>query len=241
LNIQRFEYRHQDTVLVGQLIEDGVARPGPRPGVLVFPEGGGLGEHPKRRARQLAELGYIVLACDMYGGGLVARDADEARALFQGLLADLPKLRGRAEAALQALVALPRIDRRRLGAIGFCFGGLVALELARSGAAVAGVVSFHGILRTTQPAVAGTVTAKVLACHGHRDPFVSPAELTGFMAEMESAGVDWQVLAHAAAGHGFTNPATTATGIPGVGYEPNAERRSWAAMLAFFAELFVPA
>ena len=85
------------------------------------------------------------------------------------------------------------------------------------------------------------MTAKVLACHGHRDPFVSTADLTAFMAEMENAGVDWQVLAHATAGHGFTNPATTAMGIPGVGYEPNAERRSWAAMMAFFSELFVPA
>ena len=225
--------------MVGELVYDD-ARPERRPGILVFHEGSGLGEHPKRRARQLAERGYVALACDMYGGGHLAANMQESRALASALRADPVKLRGRARAGLEALGSAPLVDTDRLGAIGFCFGGLTVLELARDGAALAGVVSFHGILRTTRLAEAGQVKARVLACHGFRDPFVSAAELTVFMEEMERAGADWQVLTHGAAGHGFTNPAASALGIPGVAYDENAERRSWAAMNAFFDELFGP-
>jgi dienelactone hydrolase len=237
MHTQPLEYRHEDTVMLGELVYDD-ARSDRRPGVLVFHEGSGLADHPRRRARQLAEMGYVALACDMYGGRKVAANMDESRALLGALRADPPRLRARARAGLEALRAVAQVDVTRLGAIGFCFGGLTVLELARDGAALSGVVSFHGILRTAQPALAGQVKAKVLACHGFRDPFVPPADLTTFMEEMEQAGVDWQVLTHGAAGHGFTNPAADRLGVAGVAYNENAERRSWAAMRDFFDGLF---
>jgi dienelactone hydrolase len=123
-------------------------------------------------------------------------------------------------------------------AIGFCFGGLCVLELARSGAEVAGVVSFHGILRTDRLARAGDIKGKVLACHGAADPFVPAEEVTGFQRELTEAGVDWHLLVNGGAGHGFTNPGATNVGVPGVAYDANAERRSFAAMRDFFDALF---
>src|SRR6185369_11540774 len=151
---QPLEYRHDDTLMIGELVHDD-ARPERRPGVLVFPEGTGLGEHPLQRARQLAELGYVALACDMYGGRQVAPSMQEARPMLAALRADPARLRARARAGLEALRARPEVDGARVGAIGFCFGGMTVLELARDGADLLGVVSFHGILKTALPAQAG--------------------------------------------------------------------------------------
>lgn len=234
-----FEYSHQGTLLRGELNWD-EARSGRRPGVLVFPEGGGINDHPKARARSLAELGYIALACDMYGDGEFTRDSERRTALMGSLRADPELLRGRARAALAALAAEPNVDPAQLAAIGFCFGGLVVLELARSGAELAGVVSFHGILETKLPAVEGQVRARVLACHGYEDPFVHPPQLAAFMEEMRAARVDWHLLVHGNAGHGFTRRDAHTLGIPGVAFNADAERRSWRAMQSFFEELFEP-
>jgi len=154
------------------------------------------------------------------------------------LRADLDLLRGRVNAALTALETQPGVDTKRLGAIGFCFGGLCVLELARSGAGVAGVVSFHGILRTDRPAKPGDIKGKVLACHGAADPFVPAEEVAAFQQELTAAGVDWHLLVNGGAGHGFTNPGATNLGVPGVAYDANAERRSFAAMRDFFDALF---
>jgi len=154
------------------------------------------------------------------------------------LRSDVDLLRGRVNAGLTALRAQPGVDAKRLGAIGFCFGGLCVLELARSGADVAGVVSFHGILRTDRPARPGDIKGKVLACHGAADPFVPAEEVAGFEKELTEAGVDWHLLVNGGAGHGFTNPGASNLGVPGVAYDERAERRSFAAMRDFFDALF---
>src|SRR4051812_42387860 len=181
------EYRLGDNVFRGQLAWDDSAE-GPRPGILVAHEGGGINDHPKWRAGLLAELGYVALACDMYGGGLFTSDAKQRTELIAGLRNQPLELRARVGAALQALASQPEVDSARLGAIGFCFGGLTVLELARAGAEIAGVVSFHGILETKLPAVAGVLKAKVLALHGADDPYAPPVQVAAFMDEMRNAG-----------------------------------------------------
>jgi dienelactone hydrolase len=237
MKTEALEYEYGGVTFVGE-----VARPdtqsGARPGILVVHEGTGITEHAKRRARELAERGFVALAADMYGGGDVAPSLAEGRPRMMALRADLDLLRGRVNAGFAALRQQPGVDSKRLGAIGFCFGGLCVLELARSGADVAGVVSFHGILRTDRPARPGDIKAKVLACHGAADPFVSAEEVSGLQRELTEAGVDWHLLVNGGAGHGFTNPGATNLGVPGVAYDANAERRSFAAMRDFFDALF---
>jgi len=237
MKVSTLEYELGGVTFVGEL-----ARPdtqsGPRPGILVMHEGNGITEHAKRRARELAERGYVALAADMFGGGNVAPSLAEGRPRMMALRSDLDLLRGRVNAGLTALKAQPGVDTKRLGAIGFCFGGLCVLELARSGADIAGVVSFHGILRTDRPAKPGDIKAKVLACHGATDPFVPAEEVAAFQKELTEAGVDWHLLVNGGAGHGFTNPGATALGVAGVAYDADAERRSFAAMRDFFDALF---
>jgi dienelactone hydrolase len=237
MKTETLEYEYGGVTFVGEL-----ARPdtqsGARPGILVVHEGTGITEHAKRRASELAERGFVALAADMYGGGNVAANLVEGRPRMLALRADLDLLRGRVSAGLAALRAQPGVDAKRLGAIGFCFGGLCVLELARSGAELAGVVSFHGILRTDRPARPGDIKGKVLACHGALDPFVPADELAAFQKELSEAGVDWHLLVNGGAGHGFTNPGASSLGTPGVAYDANAERRSFAAMRDFFDALF---
>jgi dienelactone hydrolase len=232
-----FEYTHDGTLLRGELAWD-ERQTSARPGILVVHEGGGINEHPKARAHALAELGYVALACDMYGNAEFTRDSQRRSELMGSLLNDPSRLRARARAGLDALAADPLVDSKRLAAIGFCFGGLVVLELARSGAPLAGVVSFHGILRTSQAAERGALKAKILACHGREDPFVPLEQVTAFMDEMRNAGADWQVLVHGNAGHGFTRTDAHTLGIAGVAYNAEAETRSWRAMRGFLDEVF---
>lgn len=237
MQIAPLEYDYAGTTFRGELARD-ESMHSPRPGVLVVHEGTGLTDHAKRRARELAELGYVGFACDMYGDGHLAKSMAEGRPRLMALRAEPEKLRGRVRAGLEALRAQPGVDPTRVAAIGFCFGGLCVLELARSGADVLGVVSFHGIFATDHPAKAGEVKAKVLACHGSADPFASADDLQRFEREMTDAGVDWHVLVLGGAGHGFTNPAANGLGVPGIAYDPKAERRSWSAMRDFLEDLF---
>ncbi|MHB8079627.1 MAG: dienelactone hydrolase family protein [Candidatus Krumholzibacteriia bacterium] len=231
------DYRQGDTALKGFVAwDDAVA--GPRPGIVVVPEWYGLNDFARDRARELAKLGYVALAADMYGGGRVAATTEEAAALAGALKNDRPLMRSRVAAAVAAVRARPECDPARVGANGFCFGGTTVLELARSGADVAGVVSFHGGLATPLPAVKGVVKARVLALHGAADPYEPPAEVAAFQQEMENAGVDWQMDIYGHAVHSFTNPASGNDPSRGVAYNPLAAARSWAAMKAFFAELF---
>jgi dienelactone hydrolase len=236
MKTQTLEYREGGTVLRGFLAWDD-SRQEQRPGILVFHENTGLTGHEKERAARLAELGYVALACDMFGKSPAAPSSDaERRAAFEEFRAK--KLLPRARAGFEALAAQPGVDRKQMAAIGFCMGGMAALELARSGADLKGVVSFHGGLATAQPAVAGRMKAKVLVCHGASDPFITLEHVTAFANEMQAAGVDFQVILYGGAVHGFTNRAADQKARPGVAYHAPSDVRSWAAMRRFFEELF---
>jgi dienelactone hydrolase len=231
------EYHQGDTRLLGYLAypKDLIAK---RPGVLVVHEWRGLEDYARRRTEQLAELGYVALAADIYGDGKMAADTQEAASLAKTYKSNRPLLRARVNAALDTLRAQPLVDSNRLVAIGYCFGGTTVLELARSGAAVAGVVSFHGGLDTPNPADAKNIKGKVLALHGADDPLVPPEQVAAFEEEMRQAGVDWQLVAYGGAVHGFTNPANGSDNSKGVAYNAAADHRSWLHMQQFFAELF---
>ncbi len=229
--------RQGDTELVGFLSYDD-AVVGMRPGVLVAPEWWGVNEYAKRRAEQLARLGYVAFALDMYGNGKTTTDPKEAGLLAGRFRSDRQLMRNRAMAGLDVLKSRPQVDPARLAAIGYCFGGTVVLELARSGADLKGVVSFHGGLATPNPADAKNIKGKVLVLHGADDTFESPAEIAAFQEEMRQARVDWQMVFYGGAVHSFTNPDADKAGIKGVAYNAAADRRSWQAMQDFFAEIF---
>ncbi len=230
------EYRHGEVVLEGYVAYPAYKK-GRHPGVLVVHEWMGLNDYAKKRADQLAQLGYVALAVDMYGKGIRAADAKEAAALAGKYKGDRPLMRGRIQAALDLLKGLPKVDPKRIAAIGYCFGGTTVLELARSGADIAGVVSFHGGLDTPMPAEPGQVKAKVLVLHGGDDPLVPPEQVNGFEAEMRKAGVDWQLVAYGGTVHSFTNPQANDP-ARGVAYDAKSDRRSWQAMRSFFDEIF---
>ena len=238
---QDIDYHDDQTSLRGFLAYDETSRQ-KRPGVLVVHEGLGLNEHAMERARRVAALGYVALAADMFGERRQARNLQEAGALIGELRNEPPKLRVRAGAALATLAALPQVDAGRLGAIGFCFGGSAVLELARDGADLKAVVSFHGVLTTKAPAEAGKVKARVLVCTGADDPLVPAEQVIAFEEEMRAAGVaDWQVISYGNTLHGFANPAADGSILPSALYNERSDRRSWLAMRSLFEEAFGPA
>ena len=231
------DYRCDDVNLRGYLAWNDNAA-GPRPGVLVFHEGLGLGEFAMERARRLADLGYVALAADMFGGRRQARNLQEVANLVGGLRSEPEILRGRGHAALAALAALPEVDASRMAAIGFCFGGSVVLELAREGADLKAVVSFHGVLATKMPAQPGRVKASVLVLTGAEDPLAPPDQVTAFENEMREGHVrDWQVVSYGNTLHGFTNPAADGSMMRTALYNEQADRRSWASMVSLFDEV----
>ncbi len=224
---------------VGMLAWDD-ALDGPRPGVLVVHEWYGLNAYARRRARDLAALGYAAFAADLYGGGKVAATAAEAGALSSAMKGDRPRMRRAARAALSAMEAQPETRAGNTAAIGYCFGGTAVLELARSGAGVKGVVSFHGGLDAGAGVPAGPVRAAVLVLHGGDDPHAPDAQLVAFIEEMRAAKADWQVVAYGGAVHAFTSPAAGNDPARGAAYDARADRRSWAAMRAFLDEVLGP-
>jgi len=232
------DYRDGAATLRGFLADDETTT-GRRPGVLVVHEGLGLNDHAMERARMIARLGYVALAADMFGDRRQATDLEQARALVGELRREPSALRRRARAALETLAALPQVDAGRLGAIGFCFGGSTVLELARDGADLKAVVSFHGVLATTAPASAGQVKARILVCTGADDPLVPTDQVVAFEEEMRRAAVgDWQVISYGRTLHGFTNPAADGSILASALYNESADRRSWAAMTGLFEEAF---
>ena len=233
------EYRDGDVVLEGYLAWDDTTH-GSRPGVLIVHQWKGLGDYEKRRARELAELGYLALALDMYGKGVRPETAEEAGKLAGMFKNDRALTRTRAQAGLKVLTANSLTAAKPVAVMGYCFGGMVALELARSGAPVAGTVSFHGGLDTPEPKDAARISGKVLVLHGADDPYVPPAQVEGFEKEMRDAGVDWQLIAYGGAVHAFTDPGAGNDPSRGAAYNETADRRSWQAMRTFFAEVLGP-
>ncbi|HEX6500212.1 MAG TPA: dienelactone hydrolase family protein [Micromonosporaceae bacterium] len=227
-------YTDLDTRLTGALYRD-ESQPGPRPGVLLIHGGAGLDEHARDQARRYAELGYAVLACDMYGEG-VAGDRERVLACVTAMRDDPAFLVRRGQAGLAALSRCPEVSAPA-AAVGFCFGGMAALTLARYGADLAAVVSIHGTLSTSTPAEPGTVTAKVLVCHGAADPHVPMSQVAAFADEMDRAGADWQLVVYGRAMHGFTHKHAVPGAAPGVAYDPVADQRSFAAARTFLAEV----
>ena len=211
------------------------------PGVLVIPEWWGLTDYPKNRARQLAELGYVAFAEDMYGAGVTTTDGKKAGELA-GQVYGKPLMAQRAQAGLDQLLASGLVDSTRVAAIGYCFGGATAQALAYSGAPVAGIVSFHGSLIPPPDNGAGTIKAKFLICHGAADSFTSPDALDTFIHAMNAGKFDYQFISYAGAVHAFTNPdadkMAAAAGLKGIGYNAAADHRSWQHMRDFFAEIF---
>jgi len=201
---------------------------GPRPGVLVIHDWTGLQDYAMVRAKQLAELGYVAFAADIYGKGVRPTDPKECAVQAGTYKNDLPLLRRRVLLGLDQLKAQPGVDAAKLAAIGYCFGGTSVLELARSGENVRGVVSFHGGLSTTMPATPGAIKARILVCHGGADSHVNP-EVPAFKAEMEKAKARMEFVSYEGAQHGFTKP--------GPAYQEKADKESWAAMKKFFAEI----
>jgi dienelactone hydrolase len=237
IRTQNIQYRHGATVLEGYLAYDD-SLTGRRPGVLVVHEWWGLNDYAKGRAEQLARLGYVAFALDMYGKGVSTSDPNEAGKLAGPFRNDRALMRARAEAGLAVLKGRPEVDPTRIAAIGYCFGGTVVLEMARGGADLRGVVSFHGGLSTPNPADARHIKGKVLVLHGSDDPFESPAGIAAFQDEMRKGGADWQMNFYGGAMHSFTNPKAGTYGIKGVSYNAEADRRSWLAMRNFLDEIF---
>jgi len=238
-NIQSrlIEYQHGDATLQGYLAYD-AANNEKRPGILIIHEWWGHNEYAQMRARQLAELGYIAFALDMYGKGVLATEAQKASELAGGFYQDRQLMRERAAAGLEVLTNQKFTDSNRLAVIGFCFGGTTALELARGGADVNGIVSFHGGLNTPDPEDARRIKAAILVLHGADDPYVKAEEVQSFQAEMRNADVDWQMIYYADAVHSFTNPAAGNNKASGAAYNERAARRAWSAMRVFFKEIF---
>jgi dienelactone hydrolase len=238
IKTEKVVYNFEGTTFTGYLAYDDSIK-GPRPGVLVVHEWWGVNDYIKRRTEQLASLGYIAFAADMYGDGFPTKDPKEAGAMA-GKLRDGDRilLRKRATAGLNVLLNRPMTDKSRVAAIGYCFGGTTVLELARSGADIAGVVSFHGVLDTPDPDDARNIKAHILVLNGADDPNVPAPEILAFQDEMRKASVDWQMISYGGAVHSFTNPDSGNDPSKGAAYNKKADMRSWEHMKVFFAEIF---
>jgi dienelactone hydrolase len=236
IHTETVEYKQGDVTLEGFLAYDDSIS-GKRPGILVVHQWFGLTDYEKMRAKQLAELGYVAFCADIYGKGVHPKDTSETGALVGKYKGDRTLLRARVNAALDVLEKNELVDTSRVAAIGYCFGGTTVIELARSGAQLNGVVSFHGGLDSPTPADGKNIKCKVLALAGADDPFQKPDDLTAFESEMRDNKVDWQIVFYGGAVHAFTQPDPGFVNA-GAKYNEKADKRSWEAMKTFFAEIF---
>lgn len=230
------EYKSGDVLCEGwQAYDDAVT--GKRPGVLIVHQWTGISDHEKEAARKLAALGYNVLVADIYGKGIRPQPpaAGKEAGKYKG---NRVLLRARANAALEVLASDARTDTSKLAATGYCFGGTTVIELARSGAKVKGVVSFHGGLDSTTPADGRNIQAKVLALHGADDPFVAAKDIAAFEAEMKASGVDYKLINYPGAVHSFTHKAAGNDNSKGAAYNADADRDSWLQTEQFLKRLF---
>lgn len=224
------EYKAGDVTLKGYMAYDDAAKD-KRPGVLVVHEWWGHDEHARNSARKLAKAGFVGFALDMYGDGKLATHPKDAGAMSGAVRKDLGLMQTRFDAARDFLRRQPNVNPARIGVIGYCFGGAVALEMARLGEDLPAVVTFHGVLNTEHPAQKGKVKSRILVLTGADDPFVPKKQVDGFVKEMKAAGAKFKVISYRGAKHSFTNPAATETGqkfnIP-LAYNPEVDKKSWA-------------
>jgi dienelactone hydrolase len=240
LKEKEVDYKADGVTMKGYLVYDNSIK-GKRPGVLVVHEWWGLNQYARRRARMLAELGYTAFAVDMYGGGKTATHPKDAGKFAAEVTQNMPQEEARFLAAKKLLENEPTVDKERIGAIGYCFGGGVVLQMALLGVDLSGVVSFHGSLGSLKSEDASKVRAKLLVCTGAADPFVPKETVEGFRKEMDSAGVDYTLISYEGAKHSFTNPQADENGkkfnIP-LAYNRKADEESWNEMKEFFRKVF---
>ncbi|OGQ09864.1 MAG: dienelactone hydrolase [Deltaproteobacteria bacterium RBG_16_71_12] len=238
--IKSEKVEHRDAagaVLEGVLVYDDAVK-GARPGVLVVHDWMGVTEITETRAKELAAMGYVAFAADIYGKGTRPRDAKEASTFAGKYKGDRKLLRSRAQAGLDVLAKNKNVDAKKLAAIGFCFGGTTAIELARSGALLRGVVSFHGGLDAPTPGDGKNIKGKVLVLHGADDPYVPAADIAAFKKDLNDAMVDWTMTEYAGTVHSFTIPSAGNDNSKGAAYNERSSKRAFAAMKAFFDEIF---
>jgi len=230
-------YQQGSTKLTGFVAWDANAT-GKRPGVLVVHEWWGHNEHARNQARRLAEAGYVGFALDLYGDGKVTTHPDSAQKFVAEATKDPAVLQARFDAALNQLKQDPHVDSTKVAAIGYCFGGAVVLTLARAGANLAAVGSFHGAIPPTAKVDSGKVKARVLIQTGGADPMVPASDVARYQKEIEGAGGKVQVITYPNAKHSFTNPNADKAGMPGLAYDPAVDQQSWAALLQMLGEVF---
>lgn len=236
---ESIQYQSGDITMNGYIVYD-ESQEGPRPAVFVIHEWWGMNDYAKSRARDLAKLGYVAMAIDLYGNGVTADNPKDADSLARPFYSYPALLQARFDAAAARLKTLPQVDASKLGAIGYCFGGAMVLNLARLGEDLKGVVSFHGNLLGV-PLDTSKLKANILVCHGNVDPFVPTTEVQKFIREMEAAGVPYEFKSYENATHAFTNPNATAMGekfqLP-IRYDAAADSASWSDMKKFFSSVF---
>ncbi len=230
------EYQHDNLTLEGFLAWDD-SHAGPRPAVAISHAWAGRTEFEEAKAIALAKQGYVGFAIDLYGKGVRGNSTEENSALMTPLLQDRPRLQQRMLRAVTVLREQRQVDPLKVAAIGFCFGGLCVLDLARAGSDVAGVASFHGLFLAPGNTAGNKITARVLCLHGYDDPMVQPPAMLELASELTAAGADWQIHAYGNTVHAFTNPQANDPGM-GAMYSEAADRRSWAALQNFLGELF---
>lgn len=237
IHTETVEYRQGDTTLAGFLVYDDSIQ-GPRPGVLIVHQWKGLTDYEQKRAELLAKLGYVAFCADIYGKGVRPTTPQAAGAEAGKYKSNRALLRQRVNAGLDTFRKQKVVDAKRIAAMGYCFGGTTVIELARSGADLAGVVSFHGGLDSPTPADGKNIKCKVLACHGADDPYVPAKDLEAFETEMRDSGADWRLIKYGGAVHSFTDWNSKGANSTGAAYNEKADKRSWEDMKAFFVECF---
>lgn len=231
------DYNHGKIELRGTVVYDDSINT-PQPGILIFPEWWGNNSYAKRRAHEMAEQGYIAFVADMYGVDKVTTKKEQAQEWSKPLYENRTMMRERAQTGLAILKKQPNLDKTKIAAIGFCMGGTVALELARSGENIQGVTAFHAGLKFPDKVTKGEVKAKILVLNGGADPMVPQEDRVSFIEEMQTAGADLQFMQYGGAVHAFTNKDADSYKIPGVAYNEKAEKRSFEALRGFLTEIF---